>query len=316
MRNTKLNRWRFQYSLRSLLLFMLFVNVGMACLCSLWRAAKQQTEAAAAIRAVGADVLYDYEVEHAAEWGASSTAKWSAPVPPGPAWARRLLGKDFFANVVDVGFRGWIFDRRAENPITDRCLGHIGKLPRLEVLDLGWSRVSDAGLKSLQRLARLRELNLAETSVTDTGVERLEGLAQLRELNLAGTRITDRGLRSLGKLTHLEVLDLSRTKVTEAGMGQLRQLGELRLLGFDADGALGGCEQRLHRAFPRCEICFRGGLFLGGRLVHSPVVPIGGISVGVGKMRARALQLPWDATKRDADGDGSDWVPKAGRSGY
>ena len=292
MRNTKLNRWRFQYSLRSLLLFTLFANLGMAWLCPLWIAAKRQREAVAALHAAGASVRYDYEVEQLARSRASPATRWSPaapPVPPGPAWARRLLGDDFFAHVVDVGFAMPAFSTHGSepNPITDQCLEHIGKLPRLEVLELGWSRVSDAGLKNLQRLTRLRELDLARTSTTDAGLEHLQRLTQLRELNLAWTKITDVGLPYLGNLTNLEVLDLSGTGVTEAGLAQLVQLRGLRRLGLgftavsracgprqltrlhepwplglEGSGAA-TCEQRLRRAFPRCQISLKTSLFLG-----------------------------------------------------
>ncbi len=383
MRGAKLNRRRFQYSLRSLLLFMVLANVFMAWLCPLWRAARQQREAVAAIHAVGAVVVYDYEAEHTAKWWASATVKWSAPVPPGPAWARKLLGDDLFTNVVEVGYDGWANfrgrsaesaglsrflcqpretgpfsgrrfaslpgDRESpENPITDRCLEHIGKLPRLEVLELGWSCVSDASLKNLEGLTRLRQLNLARTPITDHGLEHLQGLTQLRELNLARTDITDRGLRHLVKLTRLEVLDLSGTTVTEAGLAQLAQLPELRLLGLgrmrrlptndvvlrDAqtlcvaappETKVGGytrtptpveaswCEQRLHRALPRCEISLQGGLFRGDRLVHA-FVPPGGQNQDADRTRIDTTQT-WTGGRGLGGGSGDATPVRAGRAG-
>ena len=111
-------RRRFQYSLRTLLLFVLLVNIVMAWFGANWRAAGQQRDAVAAIKALGGSVRYDYvppgtvtgptTSPFAAPPGAVSPlavpalAATAPTVPPGPAWARRLLGDDFFANVVDV----------------------------------------------------------------------------------------------------------------------------------------------------------------------------------------------------------------------
>ena len=89
--------------------------------------------------------------------------------PPGPAWARKLLGDDFFADVVDMdygppgmygpvglGNLGW-----ESTPITDAWLEHIGKLRGLTSLDLSGAQVSDVGLEKVGGLTRLRILGLA-----------------------------------------------------------------------------------------------------------------------------------------------------------
>ena len=95
----RLNRRRFQYSL--LLLVFMLANIAMAWFFPRWGAARRQREAVAAIRAMGGHVTYDHE----ARWNAARAAPMPAKAPPGPAWARKLLGEDFFADAVVAGYR-------------------------------------------------------------------------------------------------------------------------------------------------------------------------------------------------------------------
>ena len=293
-------RWQFQFSIRSLLLLTVVVAIPCSWLTVGREQAGKQREAVAAIRAMGGLITYDYEAAYRAGLRAAGAAK-GPPTPPGPAWARRLLGEDLFADVIEVGpfpsgvvVAGPIVD--LSSPITDACLMQIGKLPRLEVLDLGYSQVSDAGLKELHGLTRLRKLSLNNTGITDAGLEqigkvtglemlnlssarrisdagleKLAGLTRLQELNLSGTGITDLGLKHIAKLARLEVLDLSGTHVTDAGrqptslvppswdlpgLEQLSGLSELRRLHLQRTAVTGEGAEKFHRALPKCEISF------------------------------------------------------------
>ena len=248
-------RLRFQYSLRSLLIFMLLASIGMAWFFPRLRAARQQRDAVAAIRAIGAKVTYDYQAEWYAQprgstaptpellkaWSRQKTFRYSDEFhdyvvpPPGPAWARTLLGVDYLADVIEVGHFWPISGNRCRagpNPITDACLEQIAKLPRLRVLNLEGSEVSDDGLKLLKGLRGLRKLNLWQTRITDTGLRELQGLTKLRELNLQETRIADAGLRELQTLSELQELNVERTGITDRGLkylGRIARLDELDL---------------------------------------------------------------------------------------
>ncbi len=215
----RLKRRRLQYSLRSLLVFMLLANVAMAWFFPRWRAATRQREAVAAIRAMGGHVTYNYE----ARWDAAREAPVPARAPSGPAWARKLLGEDFFADVVCAGppFTP-IYDPLNASPITDACLEHIGRLTHVESLGLRDSHVTDAGLQNLRGLACLRELDLANTRVTDAGLRHLEKVPSLETLDLTGTQVTDAGLRQLARLPGLRYLDLCQTRVTSEGVARLQ----------------------------------------------------------------------------------------------
>ncbi len=109
-------------------------------------------------------------------------------------------------------------------------MAHIARFADLEVLDLGGTKVGDAGLARLAGLTRLHDLNLSGTRVSDAGLARVAKLTELRYLDLSGTGIGDAGLVHLAGLERLDALDLSGTKVGDAGMGRLKGMTSLRAL--------------------------------------------------------------------------------------
>jgi hypothetical protein len=152
-------RWRFQFSIRSLLVLVLVVAIPCSWMAVETKNARQQGEAVEEIKKLGGQVVYDYQVFQ------PFNSLRPPSGPPEPAWLRNPLGEDFFATAVGVGFIS---------------------LP-----------VTDAGLEHLKRLPQLQTLILLDTKVTDTGLERLNGLTQLRVLDLNGAQITDAGVKRL-----------------------------------------------------------------------------------------------------------------------
>ena len=75
------------------------------------------------------------------------------------------------------------------------------KLPGKPVIEvnLGDTKVTDAGLKELKDLKQLTTLNLKFTGVTDAGLKELKDLKQLTTLYLGGTKVTDDGVADLQK---------------------------------------------------------------------------------------------------------------------
>lgn len=113
----------------------------------------------------------------------------------------------------------------------------IGVVPKLPdpgtpfLLDLRFTKLTDAGLKELAALKSLRSLHIGATSVTDMGLQALAELNSLRSLNLALTKVTDAGLIELAVLKSLQSLNLSATRgVTDAGLKDLAALKSLRSL--------------------------------------------------------------------------------------
>lgn len=63
----------------------------------------------------------------------------------------------------------------------------------LKSFQLGFTRVSDAGMEYLKPLTNLQGLALCQTEVGDEGLRYLKGMTSLRKLGLHLPRLTDMG---------------------------------------------------------------------------------------------------------------------------
>ena len=100
----------------------------------------------------------------------------------------------------------------------------------LNSLDLGNTRISNAGLAHLLPLINLTSLNLFNTQITNVGLPYLGYLKHLTSLNLSNTPISE--LRHLAPLTNLISLALIHTQVTDQELNYLtpfRNLASLNL---------------------------------------------------------------------------------------
>jgi Leucine-rich repeat (LRR) protein len=204
-------RW-YQYSLRTLFVFMTLCAVACSWLAVKMRQAKKQQEAVEAIQKVGGSVTYDYVYA-------------GKPNPQPPPWLRELFSDDFFATVACVDFDN--------TQVTDAGLEKLKGLTQLQALFLENTQVTDAGLESLKGLTQLKLLSLDNTQVTDAGLENLKGLTQFQALALDNTQVTDAGLENLKGLTQLDGLSLDNTQVTDAGLENLKGLTQLVLLSLN-----------------------------------------------------------------------------------
>ena len=90
-------------------------------------------------------------------------------------------------------------------------------------VNLGFTKMTDAGLRELAALKRLKVLYLHRTKVTDAGLKDLAGFGHLEKLYLGATRVTDAGLKELRGLKRLAILDLRFTRVTRGGAAELQK---------------------------------------------------------------------------------------------
>ena len=72
-------------------------------------------------------------------------------------------------------------------------------------------------------LAKVTRLNLGFTKITDEGLKDVAKLQQLEWLILIDTKITDAGLKDVAKLQNLIAFGLFRTKITKAGVAELKK---------------------------------------------------------------------------------------------
>ncbi len=213
-------RWRFQFSIRWLLIMVVVVAVPCSWLAVEMKAAKEQHDAVEAIMKLGATVRYDWQTDVDHYYNLLPKAQ-----PPEPPWLRSLLGNDLCWSVTRVIWGGPEF-RSPTTPrsITDAGLENLRGLKQLQHLSFwGNSELSDADLQHLEGLNQLRELWLNSTPISDNGLEHLKGLNELRTLALEFTGVTDKGLESLKWLHQLRTLFLLHTNVTDAGVAKLQQ---------------------------------------------------------------------------------------------
>jgi hypothetical protein len=183
------------------LVFVLLVSVGMSWLAAKMERARRQKEAVEAIEGAGGLVTYDYQTDD------------RDADPPVATWLQRLLGQDFFFDVVDVSvyvisfgddemvYLTGLGDLESLNvyrvPITDSGLSHFNGMTNLHVLGLQGTQITDHGLEHLGRLRNLSCLILSDTKITDAGLERLKGLSSLNSLDVVGTQVTPEGVKKL-----------------------------------------------------------------------------------------------------------------------
>jgi len=205
--------WRrlLQFRLRTVLLLTAVVAIWLGW----WlHSARQQREAVAELRKVGAIIAYDYHY-----YGLEEPPYW-------PTWLVIWLGVDCFADVGGVGPYLSLNDTQ----VTDAGLEHLKSFTSLQELWLDDTQVTDAGLEHLKGLTSLEILGLDNTQVTDEGLEHLKSFTSLQKLWLIDTQVTDAGLEHLKGLTSLKFLYVMNTQVTDAGLEHLKDLTSLQKL--------------------------------------------------------------------------------------
>lgn len=110
-------------------------------------------------------------------------------------------------------------------------------------------KFDDAALAKLAPLAgQLADVNLGRTKVTDAGLATLAGATNLQRLRLENTAVSDAGLDHLKDLEKLEYLNLFKTQVSDAGLEKLHGLkGLRRLYAWESKATKEGAE-KLHAA--------------------------------------------------------------------
>lgn len=112
----------------------------------------------------------------------------------------------------------------------DEKLRGLCEFSELEVLDLAYCPVGDAGLSELKSLSRLFRLALNSESITDDGLRDLPSMIRLAQLELVGCSVTDRLLKRIAPLKQLELLNITACRITDDGLFHLRSFPNLRNL--------------------------------------------------------------------------------------
>ena len=133
-------RWRFQFGIRSLLVFCLASSIAVSWLAVEIQRARRQEEVVVAVRNSVGMTFYDWQVD-------ANNTLMSNSEPPEPRWLRNMLGDDFFSAVVLI----YDNDPAIITDITDAGLKHLQGLTQLRNCTsaaprsptLGWNTFKD-----------------------------------------------------------------------------------------------------------------------------------------------------------------------------
>jgi hypothetical protein len=166
--------------MRGLIVFVIVVGAALGWMV---RQAHVQHDAVAAIEEVGGAVRYDWE------WDNGKSLPGGKPWAPG--WLVNLIGVDYFGHVTAAGLH------HMSAATSDAVMAQVGRLTRVQSLNLDHSSISDSALMHLKGLTNLTNLVLYRTQVSDAGLVHLKGLTNLSYLQLDGTQVTDAGVKEL-----------------------------------------------------------------------------------------------------------------------
>ena len=206
--------WR-RFRLRTVLLATTVVAVVLAM--EVYPAVRQR-EAVTLFRRLGGTIRYDYQIDNKGTPIRNATPKWN--------WLRSVIGDDFLDSAVAV-----IISNR---PVSDAEASDLRKLPHLQLLWMGRTKVSDDIIDSINSLKHLWQLDLSSTDITDAGLKRLRNHPKLTYLQLDGTSVTDEAIESLLQLPCLCEVSLIGTRVTEKGVRRLLEAGKQVRCALDA----------------------------------------------------------------------------------
>ncbi len=261
-------RSQFRYRLSSLLLATVAIALPFGWLSLQMRESRQQAVAIKAVRDAGGHVIYHGKQRPAQTaltdllggdfFAEAEAVEFRRGVDPFDAFAIAHQDLDQVSNYGDLeraavlqmtkgltDIKRLMFSTGQQVNINDDDVVRFKAFERLEVLQMGRSQVTDAGLASLAELTTLWSLNVSNTEVGDESVASLSRIANLRGISLRGTNVTDEGLKHLNQNVLLRSLSLERTQISDKGLQYLSQLRSLEHINLRHTNVTGSGMQHL-----------------------------------------------------------------------
>lgn len=94
--------------------------------------------------------------------------------------------------------------------------------PRLRILAVSKTAITDGGIEALANASPLEEIFANDTRITDRAIRSLASRRLLKQLNAIGTSTSDEAVTYLAECEALSALDLSRSRVTGRNLGSLQ----------------------------------------------------------------------------------------------
>jgi hypothetical protein len=155
--------------------------------------------------------------------------------------------------------------------LTETGLGHLQRLTGITNFNVVGA--DDAAIKQIAELPHAQVVTFNGCTASAAGLRPLAKLPRLETLNFGGSQgFGNDHLLVLSEFTHLKNLGVQGTSITDKGIGQLSKLKELQFLNVTQTALTAAGIDELHKALPKCEISWDGG-----------VVPPSAAPIGVGR---------------------------------
>jgi hypothetical protein len=252
-------RWLPRFGLRSLLVLVTVLAIGLAYVGNEWHRLGRQRQVVAEIEAVGGRATFDYQfitkkeldfetdLDNSDDWIEVVDFNESEPkppsryrqdehgrvierqfeTPPGSWLSRRILGEDAFSYIETVSFT---FAYHPIQPVDPRF---FRDLSRLKVVVLRDSQVNDDWIGRAAKVPELRALALygdSNSSATAAGLAQLSVASKLESLSMTGEWLDDQTVTGIAGLTQLQFLSVRSGELSSDVFDQLKRLTELREL--------------------------------------------------------------------------------------
>jgi len=206
-------RW-LTFSLRTFLLVVLLLAVGIGHVTNVWRRAEKQRAIVSQLRAK--------------KWGivlSSDPQVLAGSQPPGLWIVRRMIGDDAYACVDRV--------KRHGSPLSsDERLSQLVGLPKVKAVDFAnW--VDDDAIEELLKIRGLEHATLSDHEITAASFGRLAQSSSLKSLRLTGTGTTDESFRELAASSSLLYVEAGPPVSPEAGQALARARPECTVIVYD-----------------------------------------------------------------------------------
>jgi hypothetical protein len=234
-------RWRFQFSIRSLLALTVAVAIPFSWLAVEMKRVRKQEEIVMLIEQAGGSVEYFGSLEE------KLLAMYEGRLPE-PKWLLYLFGQDFFYDVTFVTLHG----------ATPEHLSRFSQLHTLMFFDV---KISNAILLDCQRFSHLKSLTFCECDLDNEGLYAITKIKHLKDLDLTDACITDQGLVYIQELRELESLkfeslkdEVSPIDISNEGLMYLKGLRNLTSLTLVKTKVTDEGVKMLQQALPNCKI--------------------------------------------------------------
>jgi Leucine-rich repeat (LRR) protein len=220
-------RSRLRFSLRTLLLLIAALAIYFGNLC--YRSQQQKRIVALLEKLDTNSVGYSPSLDHV----------WA------PAWLRRAVGDDYFANVTAIHLYSGTNSKNLSE-----IINQLSQLPKLHTVYLWDAKVTDDDFRQLTKLTQVSCLGFRFTweNITGVGLKYLIGMKNISQIDLSGTNIDNAALQYLPHFPALRTLSVGETHINDDGLCHLKdclQLEDLTLFQCICSGnglkAIAGC---------------------------------------------------------------------------